>query len=177
MNNIRKKIVDVISKVGSNFTFNDISKYSDIKKEDLIDIFHNRNQLYYAALDLYFEKLHIKQLEIVEDNSLELKEKIVKLMYVVPDGYDDFHDVARDMGKKNAHVYEVYVLAKCYESYDLVFKLLDTAVSKNLCKEYSRYVVAVMVINSLQALNLSMKDYNKSKKDIINIVVDGLWLK
>ena len=91
MNEIKKKIMDAVisqfNSKGMKFTMDDISKELHISKKTIYKEFNDKDELFFATVDYGFSAIKEKEAEIVADDSLELLEKIEKLIVCLPDNY------------------------------------------------------------------------------------------
>ena len=99
MNTIRKSImdavVDLFNEKGMKFTMDDISKKLHISKKTIYKEFDDKDELFYATVDYGFAAIKQKEAEIIADDSLDLIDKISKVIVCLPDNYRniDFRQV------------------------------------------------------------------------------------
>ena len=138
MDTLRQTIMDSVinqfNQKGMKFTMDDISKELHISKKTIYKEFNDKDELFYATVDYGFSNVKKKEAEILQDDSLDLMEKIAKVIVCLPDNYRtiDFRMVYQ-LREKHPHVYRR--IAKRIESdWDETEKLIAQAMEQGLIR-------------------------------------------
>ncbi|SFP99049.1 transcriptional regulator, TetR family [Butyrivibrio proteoclasticus] len=186
MNEIKKKIMDaVISQFnikGMKFTMDDISKELHISKKTIYKEFNDKDELFFATVDYGFSAIKEKEAEIVADDSLELLEKIEKLIVCLPDNYKniDFRRVYQ-LREKFPDVYKK-IAERVESDWGETERLLEQAMDEGLIKRMPIAFIKLIIEGAIEKF-LSSKElsntgysYEESLNEMINIVMNGLIL-
>ena len=81
--------IKAFNRKGLKFTMDDIARELAISKKTIYMVFADKESLFLAMVDYMFD--HIKESEeaVVQDTSLSTKEKIKKILGVMPEGYKE----------------------------------------------------------------------------------------
>ena len=185
MENMRQSIMDsVINQFnlkGMKFTMDDISKELHISKKTIYKEFNDKDELFFATVDYGFSAIKQKEAEIKNDDSLDLMEKISRVIVCLPDNYRniDFRMVYQ-LRDKYPNVYRR--VAKRIESdWEETEKLLKQAVDEGLIrKDVPISVVKLTIEGAIEKFlgsdELSKTDlsYEESLNDMIDIIINGI---
>ena len=184
MNTIRKAImdavVDLFNEKGMKFTMDDISKKLHISKKTIYKEFNDKDELFYATVDYGFTAIKQKEAEIIADNSLDLVDKISKVIVCLPDNYRniDFRQVYQ-LRDKYPVVYS-RIAGKIETDWEETEKLLAEAMDKGYIKKVPIPVVKLTIEGAIEKF-LSTKElagtqvtYEQSLNSMIDIIMNGL---
>ncbi len=184
MNTIRKSImdavVDLFNEKGMKFTMDDISKKLHISKKTIYKEFDDKDELFYATVDYGFAAIKQKEAEIIADDSLDLLDKISKVIVCLPDNYRniDFRMVYQ-LRDKYPNVYNR--VAKRIESdWEDTEKLLKEAMDMGKLRKLPIPVVkltiegAIEKFLSTEELSRTELSYEDALNDMIDIIINGL---
>ena len=185
MEDMRQSIMDsVINQFnlkGMKFTMDDISKELHISKKTIYKEFNDKDELFFATVDYGFSAIKQKEAEIINDDSLDLMEKISRVIVCLPDNYRniDFRMVYQ-LRDKYPNVYRR--VAKRIESdWEETEKLLKQAVDEGLIrKDVPISVVKLTIEGAIEKFlgsdELSKTDlsYEESLNDMIDIIINGI---
>ena len=184
MNTTRKSIMDAVvvlfNEKGMKFTMDDISKLLHISKKTIYKEFNDKDELFYATVDYGFAAIKQKEAEIIADNSLDLVDKISKVIVCLPDNYRniDFRQVYQ-LRDKFPVVYN-RIAGKIETDWEETEKLLAEAMDKGLIKKVPIPVIKLTIEGAIEKF-LSTKElagtqvtYEESLNDMIDIIINGL---
>ena len=107
MEDIKERIVDEtiirFNKVGLKFTIDELVESMHISKKTVYKLFGNKVELLKYVVDCVFEGISEKEKEIIADDSLDLIEKIKRVIVCLPDKYKDIS--CRSSGRPRFAVY------------------------------------------------------------------------
>ena len=184
MNEIRQKIMEAVisqfNSKGMKFTMDDISKELHISKKTIYKEFDDKDELFFATVDYGFSAIKSKEAEVLADDSLDLVEKISKLIVCLPDNYKniDFRMVYQ-LKEKYPKVY--MKLAERIESdWGETEKLLNKAMDQGLIKKVPVPLIKLMVEGAIEKFLSSDElvktdfSYEQSLNGMIDIIINGL---
>ncbi len=187
MEEIRLRIMDaVISQFnckGMKFTMDDISKELHISKKTIYKEFDDKDELFYATVDYGFSAIKKKEAEIVADDSLELMDKIARLIVCLPDNYKrvDFRQVYQ-LKEKYPLVYKK-VAEKIESDWGETERLLQQAIDEGLIRDIPIPLIKLIIEGAIEKF-LSSKEvnetgysYEQSLNCMIDIIMNGLRVR
>ena len=184
MNSIRKSIMDAVvvlfNEKGMKFTMDDISKQLHISKKTIYKEFNDKDELFYATVDYGFAAIKQKEAEIIADESLDLVEKIAKVIVCLPDNYRniDFRQVYQ-LRDKYPVVYG-RIAKKIETDWEETEKLLARAMDEGYIKKVPIPVIKLTIEGAIEKF-LSTEElagtqvtYEESLNSMIDIIINGL---
>ena len=91
MDNLRQSIMESVinqfNQKGMKFTMDDISKELHISKKTIYKEFDDKDELFFATVDYGFTAIKQKEAEVLKDDSLDIVEKLTRLIVCLPDNY------------------------------------------------------------------------------------------
>jgi AcrR family transcriptional regulator len=180
----RKMIMDAVieqfNEKGMKFTMDDISRELHISKKTIYKEFDDKDELFFATVDYGFSAIKKKEAEIVADDSLDLLEKITKLIVCLPDNYKniDFRRVYQ-LREKFPKVY-MKVAQRIESDWDETDKLLKQAMDEGLIKRVPLSLIKLMVEGAIEKFLGSDElvqtefSYEESLNAMIDIIINGL---
>ncbi len=187
MDETRKMIMDAVieqfNRKGMKFTMDDISKDLHISKKTIYKEFDDKDELFFATVDYGFSAIKKKEAEILADDSLDLIEKISRLIVCLPDNYKniDFRRVYQ-LREKYPKVYQK-VAQRIESDWEETEKLLQRAMDEGLIKKIPVPLIKLMVEGSIEKFlgsdELVKTDYTyeDSLNAMIDIIINGLRIK
>ena len=184
MENMRQSIMDsVINQFnlkGMKFTMDDISKELHISKKTIYKEFNDKDELFFATVDYGFSAIKQKEAEIIADDSLDLMEKISRVIVCLPDNYKniDFRRVYQ-LKEKYPKVY-MKIAEKVESDWGETEKLLKKAIDQGLIKNVPIELIKLMVEGAIEKF-LSSEDFARSKYSyeeslnmMISVLINGI---
>lgn len=187
MDETRKMIMDAVieqfNRKGMKFTMDDISKDLHISKKTIYKEFDDKDELFFATVDYGFSAIKKKEAEILADDSLDLIEKISRLIVCLPDNYKniDFRRVYQ-LREKYPKVYQK-VAQRIESDWEETEKLLQRAMDEGLIKKFPVPLIKLMIEGSIEKFlgsdELVKTDYTyeDSLNAMIDIIINGLRIK
>ena len=177
---IMDAVIDQFNQKGMKFTMDDISKELHISKKTIYKEFDDKDELFFAMVDYGFSAIKKKEAEIVADDSLDLVDKISKLIVCLPDNYKniDFRRVYQ-LKEKYPKVY-MKVAERIESDWGETEKLLNKAISQGLIKNVPVSLIKLMVEGAIEKFLSSEEfartdlSYEESLNKMIDIIMNGL---
>ena len=157
-----------------------ISKELHISKKTIYKEFNDKDELFFATVDYGFSAIKQKEAEIIADDSLDLVEKISRLIVCLPDSYKniDFRKVYQ-IKEKFPEVYSK-VAEKIESDWGETERLLNQAMDQGLIKKTPISLIKLMIEGSIEKflssneLQKSELSYEEALNGMINIIMKGL---
>lgn len=187
MDETRKMIMDAVieqfNHKGMKFTMDDISRDLHISKKTIYKEFDDKDELFFATVDYGFSAIKKKEAEILADDSLDLIEKISRLIVCLPDNYKniDFRRVYQ-LKEKYPKVYQK-VAQRIESDWEETEKLLEQAMDEGLIKRFPVSLIKLMVEGSIEKFLSSGElvktdyTYEDSLNAMIDIIINGLKIR
>ena len=138
---IMDAVIDQFNEKGMKFTMDDISRELHISKKTIYKEFDDKDELFFATVDYGFSAIKKKEAEIIADESLNLVDKISRLIVCLPDNYKniDFRRVYQ-LKDKYPKVY-MKVAERVESDWGETEKLLNQAMDQGLRVEFYSYTI------------------------------------
>lgn len=81
--------IKAFNRKGLKFTMDDIARELAISKKTIYMVFADKESLFLAMVDYMFDHIKESEAAVVQDTSLSTKEKIKKILGVMPEGYKE----------------------------------------------------------------------------------------
>lgn len=184
MENLRKSIMDSVinqfNQKGMKFTMDDISRELHISKKTIYKEFDDKDELFFATVDYGFAAIKEKEAEIIRDESLDIVDKLSKVIVCLPDNYRniDFRMVYQ-LRDKYPNVYN-RVAGRVESDWEETEKLLRQAMDMGRLKKVPIPVVKLTIEGAIEKFlsteELSKTDltYEEALNEMIDIIINGL---
>ncbi|SFU68892.1 TetR/AcrR family transcriptional regulator [Butyrivibrio sp. M55] len=186
MDDLKERIIDEtimrFNKVGLKFTLDELVDGMHISKKTVYKQFGNKADLLKAVIDYVFEGIREKEIEIIDDDSIDLVQKIRLSIVCLPDKYKDidFRKVYQ-LKTKYPDVYE-YLIYRIENSWDNVDRLLIKAMEKKLIKDMPLTFVRLIFIGSIKQLIASREmlkvglSFSEIMETSIDVIMAGILI-
>ncbi len=173
-------VIDQFNRKGMKFTMDDISRELHISKKTIYKEFDDKDELFFATVDYGFAAIKEKEAEIIKDDSLDIVEKLSKVIVCLPDNYRniDFRMVYQ-LRDKYPNVYN-RVAGRIESDWEETEKLLKQAMEQGKLKKVPISVVKLIIEGAIEKFlsteELSRTDltYEDALNDMIDIIINGL---
>lgn len=81
--------ITVFNEKGLKFTMDDVAGVLGMSKKTIYTVFRDKESMFLATVDYMFDSIKESERAIVEDDRLTTKEKIRRILGVIPEGYRD----------------------------------------------------------------------------------------
>ena len=184
MENLRQSIMESVinqfNQKGMKFTMDDISKELHISKKTIYKEFDDKDELFFATVDYGFAAIKEKEAEILNDNSLDIVEKLTKVIVCLPDNYRniDFR-MAYQLKDKYPTVYSK-LSSRIESDWEETEKLLKQAMDEGKLRKMPIPVVKLIIEGAIEKflgseeLSKTSVSYENALNDMIDIIINGL---
>ncbi len=182
--NVRQRIMEAVinqfNQKGMKFTMDDIAGELHISKKTIYKEFDDKDELFFATVDYGFSEIKTKEAEIISDDSLDLMDKIAKVIICLPDSYKniDFRMVYQ-LKEKYPSVYN-HVARHIESDWEETEKLLKEAIDAGLIKNIPIPVIKLTIEGAIEKFLSSQElagtnvSYEESLNGMIDIIINGI---
>lgn len=181
---LKQKIMEAaigeFNKKGLKFTMDDVSKSLSMSKKTLYTVFEDKEALFFEMVDTCFDAIKESERAVLADESLDIVEKIRRIMIVLPDRYVNL-DLRQiySLREKYPKIYQK--LEKRLESdWEPTIQLLEQAMEEGKIKKVSVPVLKTMVEGSIElflgrdVLIKNNMEYKEALDKMMDIIMDGI---
>ena len=184
MDNLRQSIMEAVinqfNQKGMKITMDDISKELHISKKTIYKEFDDKDELFFATVDYGFTAIKQKEAEILKDDSLDIVEKLSRVIVCLPDNYRniDFR-MAYQLKDKYPLVY-TKLASRIESDWEETEKLLKQAMDEGKLKKMPIPVVKLTIEGAIEKflgseeLSKTNISYEEALNDMIEIMINGL---
>ncbi len=173
-------VINQFNQKGMKFTMDDISRELHISKKTIYKEFDDKDELFFATVDYGFAAIKEKEAEIIRDDSLDIVDKLSKVIVCLPDNYRniDFRMVYQ-LRDKYPNVYN-RVAGRIESDWEETEKLLRQAMDMGRLKKVPIPVVKLTIEGAIEKFlsteELSKTDlsYEDALNEMIDIIINGL---
>jgi AcrR family transcriptional regulator len=173
-------VINQFNQKGMKFTMDDISRELHISKKTIYKEFDDKDELFFATVDYGFAAIKEKEAEIIRDDSLDIVDKLSKVIVCLPDSYRniDFRMVYQ-LRDKYPNVYN-RVAGRIESDWEETEKLLRQAMDMGRLKKVPIPVVKLTIEGAIEKFlsteELSKTDlsYEDALNEMIDIIINGL---
>lgn len=168
---------------GFKFTMDDIAKRISISKKTIYAVFNDKEDLFMQMVDYCFGEIKESERAIVEDDQMDVIEKLRRVLVVLPDRYShiDFRQIY-EMKDKYPAIFKK-INHRLETEWEPTIQLLEQAISEGKMKPLPIPVVKIMVETSIERF-LSSKTlieskitYKEALADMAEIILEGMLVR
>jgi len=170
--------IDLFNKYGTKFTMDDVAKSLHISKKTIYKHFGDKTEMLMSCIDYCFSLVKEAEDEIVRDKSLDVVEKLKRMIIVMPDGLGgiDWIKVSETVNT-NPELYRHYREGLDKDWNDTMM-LYQEAIDEGKLKPVPFNVLKIMIESSMDGFirNLKKTDvgYTEALKEMMDILMSGL---
>lgn len=180
--NLREDIIKVaieeFNKYGLKFTMDDVAKDLHISKKTIYKVFSDKNEMLKACINYCFDMVKAAEAEIINDKSLDIVEKIKRVIIVLPDGLGGIDWIkVSDTVNTNSELYNCYK-ERIDSDWEETFALIKQGIEEGKIKDVSLDVLKIMLESSMEGFIRNIKytdvNYAEALREMIDIVMTGI---
>jgi AcrR family transcriptional regulator len=181
---LKEKIIDAVieefNEKGLKFTMDDIAKHMGISKRTLYTVVQDKEALFLEAVDTVFTAIKQSEKEIVEDTSLELLEKLKRILIVMPERYRtiDFRQLY-GLKSKFPRIY-AKIETRLETDWEATFLIMEQAMEAGKIRKISLPVFQAMFTGTIEyylsrsVLLDSEITYVDAVNEMLDILIHGV---
>lgn len=179
-NKILEQTLQIFNQKGLKFTMDDIAKEMGISKKTIYTVFHDKEELFLAAVDYMFDSIKEGEQAVLDDDSLPTVEKIRAVLGVMPEGYKDVDFRQLYVLKDKYPKIYAKVEERLENGWEKTITLIERGMEEGVIRKVSIPIVKLMMEASLEQffqrdiLIRSGLTYQEALTEVVNVLVDGM---
>ena len=179
-NKILEQTLQIFNQKGLKFTMDDIAKEMGISKKTIYTVFHDKEELFLAAVDYMFDSIKEGEQAVLDDDSLPTVEKIRAVLGVMPEGYKDVDFRQLYVLKDKYPKIYAKVEERLENGWEKTIILIERGMEEGVIRKVSIPIVKLMMEASLEQffqrdiLIRSGLTYQEALTEVVNVLVDGM---
>ncbi len=180
---IMEATIDEFNEKNLKFTMDDIAKRLGISKKTIYTIFQDKETLFFETVDYCFTGIKESEAQILEDETLDIMEKLKRVLIVLPDRYKsiDWRQIYETQDKFPRMYHRIE--ERIENEWEGTIGLLEEAIRQGRIKPISIPIFKIMVESTIKSF-LSSKNlidnniaYEDALKNMVDILMDGIEIK
>lgn len=177
---ILEATIVVFNQKGLKFTMDDIAKELSMSKKTIYTVFRDKESMFYAMVDYCFDKIKDSEREVVNSPSLDTKERLKKLLGVLPDGYKDIDFRQLYMLKDRYPKIYKKVEERLENGWETTISLIEQGIKEGVFRPIHITVVKTMFEATLEQffqrdiLIHSGISYSDALEEVVSILMQGI---
>jgi AcrR family transcriptional regulator len=179
---IIEAVIEEFNEKGLKFTMDDIAKRLGISKRTLYTVVQDKEALFIEAVDLVFGAIKESEHEILADASLDIIEKLKKILIVLPKKYQaiDYRQLY-DLKSKFPRIY-AKIEDRLETEWEPTFQIMEQAMNEGRIRRVSLPVFKAIISGTIEYY-ISRKTlidsdiaYEEALKQMLDILFDGICI-
>lgn len=177
---IMQTATELFQEKGPKFTMDELAATLKMSKKTLYVYFNDKEDLFYQAVDHIFDSISVEKNNVIHDESIELKERIILTLQVLPHQYKhvDFRQlfILKD---KYPRVYE-HLSQRLESNWETTIELLEEGKRQHVLRDFSIPVFKTMYEATLEhffkrnTLKANHISYTDGLKEVVRILIEGV---
>ena len=175
--------IDEFNNKGMKFTMDELAKKLHMSKKTIYKLVDDKSELVIDAINYCFDLVKKEEQRIIEDESLDIIDKLKMTIICIPDRFTNLDWVkVSDAVAAYPKIYEQFKL-RIDNDWEPTFELMDEAVRQKKLRPVNKELFKTMVeagfegvlrIRNQRETKLS---YQESLEEMINIVMQGVEIR
>jgi AcrR family transcriptional regulator len=177
---ILEAVIEEFNEKGIKFTMEDVARRLGISKRTLYETVKEKEALFIEAVDYVFSAIKESENKIAQDTSLDIVEKLKRILIVLPEKYKtiDFrklYDVKRKYPKIFAQIEK-----RLESQWDVTFTVMEQAMEEGRIKRISLPVFQAIFSGTIEyylsrsVLMDSQMSYEDALGQMLDIIINGI---
>ena len=178
---ILEATIHVFNHKGMKFTMDDLAKELNMSKKTIYKYFENKNKLCLDMVDYCFDRIKLSEQEVVNNDKLTMKEKIRKILGVLPDGYKDIDFRQLYLLKdKYPKIYKK-VEQRLENGWEATISLLNQGIYEGVVRNISIPIFKLMIESTIEhffqrdVLLQNQMNYADALNEVVTILTNGIY--
>jgi len=175
--------IDEFNDKGLKFTMNDVAKRLEMSKKTIYTVFEDKETLILETIDYGFSKIKESEQQIIDNNELDILEKIKRVLVVLPDSYKkiDFRQIYA-MQSKYPRLYKL-IEGRIENGWEATIELLEEGIKEGVIRPIAIPVLKSMVESSIEhfisstILIQNNITYEQALEEMIDIIIEGIRVR
>ncbi len=177
---ILEATICVFNKKGMKFTMDDLAKELNMSKKTIYKYFDNKNSLSLAMVDYCFDRIKSSEQDVLKNEHLNTKEKIERILGVLPEGYRDIDFRQLYLLKdKYPKIYKK-VEQRLESGWEETITLLQQGMDEGVIRKCSIPIFKLMLESTVEqffqrdVLIQNQLDYADALEEVVSILMKGI---
>lgn len=179
-NKILDATLDLFNQKGLKFTMDDVAKQMGMSKKTLYTIFQDKEALFFEMVDRGFAAIKEEEAKIIADDSIDIVEKIERVMIAMPDRYKTV-DLSQVYSVKDKYP-KIYaqVEQRLESGWEPTISLLEQGINEGKIRPILIPILKTMVEGTIEQFfkNSVLVDnhisYDKALAEMMDIIKRGM---
>lgn len=180
---VLEAVIEEFNDKGLKFTMDDIAKRLGISKRTLYTVIQDKEELFFNMVDYIFSDIKASEKKIAEDTSMDVIEKLRRILIVLPQKYQtiDFRKLY-ELKTKYPKIYKK-VENRLETEWDATFSIMEQAMAEGRMRNISLPAFHAIFSGTIEyflsknALIDSSITYEESLKQMLDIIINGILVK
>lgn len=180
---VLEAVIGEFNDKGLKFTMDDIAKRLGISKRTLYTVIQDKEELFFNMVDYIFSDIKASEKKIAEDTSMDVIEKLKRILIVLPQKYQtiDFRKLY-ELKTKYPKIYKK-VENRLETEWDATFSIMEQAMAEGRMRNISLPAFHAIFSGTIEyylskkALIDSSITYEESLKQMLDIIINGILVK
>ncbi len=181
---LKEKIIDAVieefNEKGLKFTMEDLARSLGISKRTLYTVVSDKEALFIEAVDDVFTAIKESEQEIVEDETLDIVEKLKRILIVLPRKYKaiDFRQLY-DLKSKYPRIY-AKIENRLETEWEPTFQIMEQAMAEGRIRRVSLPVIQAIISGTIEyylsrrVLLDSKIAYDEALHEMLDVIMNGI---
>lgn len=172
--------IGIFNRKGLKFTMDDIAGELSMSKKTIYTVFRDKETMFLSMVDFCFDRIKQSEREVYEDESLSTKDKLKKLLGVLPAGYReiDFRQLYLLKDKYPA-IYEK-VENRLETGWELAISLMEQGIREEVFRPVNIALIKTMFEATLEqffkrdVLLRADLTFPEALDEVVDIIMNGI---
>ena len=177
---ILEATIAVFNRKGLKFTMDDIAHELMMSKKTIYTVFRDKESMFYEMVDFCFDNIKGSEEEILKDPALGTKERLKRLLGVLPEGYRDIDFRQLYLLKdKYPRIYGK-VEERLESGWEKTIELIEQGIREGVFRKVKIPILKTMFEATLEQFfqrNILMDNgitYSEALDEVVNILTEGI---
>jgi AcrR family transcriptional regulator len=179
---ILEAAIEEFNEKGQKFTMDDVARRLGISKRTLYTVIQDKETLSVDMVDYVFDAIKANEKEIANDTSLDIVEKLKKILIALPKKYKAIdYSKLYDLKNKYPKIY-AKIENRLETEWEVTFSILEQAIAEGRIRKISLPVFQSMVSGTIEyylsrkILADSQIAYEEALAQMLDIIMHGIQL-
>lgn len=172
--------IKAFNQKGLKFTMDDLAGVLGMSKKTIYTVFRDKEELFLTMVDYLFDKIKESERQVLESETLSTKEKIQKVLGVLPESYKDVDFRQLYLLKdKYPKIYK-QVEKRLETGWEASIQLIKQGVEEGVIRPVSIPLVKMMLEASVEqffqrdVLIENQLTYKEALDEVVSIIMNGI---
>jgi AcrR family transcriptional regulator len=172
--------LQLFNEKGLKFTMDDIASLLGMSKKTIYTVFKDKESLFLAMVDCIFDSIKESEAQLMADESLSTKEKIRKILGVMPESYMDIDFRQLYMLRDKYPGTYKRVEERLESGWENTIALIEQGMEEGVIRKVKIPIVKMMLEAALEhffardILIQNNMSYVEGLNDVVDILMDGI---